>query len=111
MPLLYPSQNIRRYISTAKWPQGLELAFISNVNTVWPLQPVFPGPDRKNPVITTNPNYLSVSKMEEHRYLHPLRTRKSSGRPFAPRLSRLTAPASRHQASTKAFLTLKTWKH
>jgi hypothetical protein len=83
MPLLFPSQNIRRYLSAAMWPQDLEPAFVSNINTVWPLQPVYPGPDRKNPVITTNTNYLSVSKMEEHRYLYPLRSRKPSS-PFSP---------------------------
>ncbi len=84
MPLLSPSQNIRRYISAAMWPQGLEAAFVSNANTVWPLQPVYPGPDRKNPVITTNTSSLSVSKMEEHRYLYPLRSRKPCYPPFAP---------------------------
>ena len=36
MPLLYPSQNIRCYTSTARWPQRLEPAFVSNVNTLAP---------------------------------------------------------------------------
>ena len=60
MPLLHPSQNTHRYISSAKWPQGLKTVFVSNVDTVWPLQPVYPGPERKNPVITTNINSLRL---------------------------------------------------
>ena len=113
MPLL-PSQNIHRYITSAMWPQGLETAYITNIKTVWPLQPILPGPCRKNPVATPDMSTLSVSKIEEHCYLHQLRSRK----PFslcmacgALEKAQTDSCVLRSQGSNKASLTPKMQRH